>query len=218
MGARLKSMMMNADSKTKAELARMSVRVQAKKKKVAKKVAADASDLPGGVAPLGPFWDPLTLAASTNEGQLLYFREAEIKHGRICMLATLGIFVGEKFHPFFGGEVGDFTLSPELVTTPGIAAFWGALIVASGGIEILTSVATPRWEGTQAQGFTPEILPGVIPGDFGFDPLGLQKSLSDEEFTLRRNQEILHGRLAMIAATGMIAQEVLLQKGLFGGE
>merc|ERR1712048_141565 len=194
------------------ELARLSVRVQAKKKQV----EAASSDLPGGVAPLGDFWDPLSLSASANEGQILYFREAELKHGRICMLATLGIYVGEKFHPLFGGDIDAFSVSNELFAAPALGPFWAAILVAAGGIEIFTS--TGRGEGTQAQGFTPELTPGTIPGDFGFDPLGLQKNLDDREFTLRRNQELLHGRLAMISAAGMIAQELLTQKSLSGAE
>jgi len=205
-------MMMNADSKTKAELARLSVRVQAKKKQV----EAETSDLPGGVAPLGDFWDPLSLATSANEGQILYFREAELKHGRICMLATVGIYVGERFHPLFGGDIDAFSVSTDLFSAPALGPFWAAILVAAGGIEIFTS--SGRWEGTQAQGFTPELVEGVVPGDFGFDPLGLQKNLDEKEFTLRRNQELLHGRLAMISAAGMIAQELLTQKTLSGAE
>jgi len=135
--ARLQSMMMNADSKTKAELARLSVRVQAKKKQV----EAEGSDLPGGVAPLGDFWDPLSLAVSANEGQILYFREAELKHGRICMLATVGIYVGERFHPLFGGDIDAFSVSTDLFSAPALGPFWAAILVAAGGIEILRRLA-----------------------------------------------------------------------------
>ena len=31
--------------------------------------------------------------------------EAEITHGRVSMLATIGYLVAEKFHPLFCGEV-----------------------------------------------------------------------------------------------------------------
>merc|ERR1719421_641028 len=58
----------------------------------------------GATAPLG-FWDPSGFATDIPEGQLLFFREAEVKHGRVCMLAFLGIAVGENYHPLFGGNI-----------------------------------------------------------------------------------------------------------------
>ena len=33
------------------------------------------------------------------------YREAEVTHGRVAMLAVLGFLVSESFHPFFGGEI-----------------------------------------------------------------------------------------------------------------
>merc|ERR1719198_1226017 len=58
----------------------------------------------GQTAPLG-FWDPAGLATDASEGRILFFREAEIKHGRVCMLAFVGIFVGEQYHPLFGATL-----------------------------------------------------------------------------------------------------------------
>merc|ERR1711877_10698 len=57
----------------------------------------------GVVAPLG-FFDPAGFSANLDEGKMLFYREAEIKHGRVCMLAFLGILVGEQYHPLFGGD------------------------------------------------------------------------------------------------------------------
>merc|ERR1712048_530174 len=54
----------------------------------------------GQVAPLG-FFDPVGLSAKIDEDKLLFYREAEVKNGRVCMVATLGIVVQEKFHTFF---------------------------------------------------------------------------------------------------------------------
>merc|ERR1712086_734474 len=34
-----------------------------------------------------------------------YFREVEVKHGRVAMLGALGFLVGESFHPLFGGDI-----------------------------------------------------------------------------------------------------------------
>ena len=58
---------------------------------------------PGITAPLG-FFDPAGLCDSPtmSVSEAKRFREAELTHGRVAMLATLGWFVAEEFHPFFG--------------------------------------------------------------------------------------------------------------------
>ena len=33
------------------------------------------------------------------------FREAELKHGRVAMLACAGMITADKFHPLFGGKL-----------------------------------------------------------------------------------------------------------------
>merc|ERR1712224_800128 len=38
-------------------------------------------------------------------GQALFYREVELKHGRVAMLAALGFLVGEQYHPLFGGDI-----------------------------------------------------------------------------------------------------------------
>merc|ERR1711976_295812 len=188
----------------KAELARIATRVEAKRKEV----EADFSDLPGVVSPLS-YWDPLKLSAGATEGQILFFREAELKHGRVCMLASLGFVVGENFHPLFGGDIDAPSFSGDLFSAQAIGPFWLAILVAAGGIEILTSAG--RWQGTQSHGMTQELVPGVVPGDLGFDPLSLKPD-DPEQWLKRQNQELLNGRLAMITTIGMV------RGGLFGRE
>ena len=46
------------------------------------------------------------------------------------------------------------------------------------------------------------------PGDVGFDPLGL-KPEDPEEFATIQTKELQNGRLAMLGAAGMIAQELV---------
>ena len=57
-------------------------------------------DMPGITAPFG-FFDPMGFSADASEGKLRFYREAELKHGRVAMLASLGFLVGEHFHPIF---------------------------------------------------------------------------------------------------------------------
>jgi hypothetical protein len=60
-------------------------------------------DMPGVSAPLG-FFDPLQFSQA-SEGKVKFYREVELKHGRVAMLASVGFLVGEQFHPLFGGGI-----------------------------------------------------------------------------------------------------------------
>lgn len=51
-----------------------------------------AGGLPGNEGPELKNFDPLKIAEKSPEW-VLFFREAEIKHGRIAMLATLGFII-----------------------------------------------------------------------------------------------------------------------------
>merc|ERR1712187_988897 len=80
--------------------------------------AAKVKDMAGVSLPLGVF-DPLGISTKVPEGQLLFYREAELKHGRVCMLAVLGLIVGERhdFIPLLGSGV-DPKLPAYLWGTP----------------------------------------------------------------------------------------------------
>jgi len=56
-----------------------------------------------------------------------------------------------------------------------------------------------------------------IPGDFGYDPLGLKpKDTNSQEFLDLQNKELNNGRLAMLAAAGMLAQELVTGQKILG--
>merc|ERR1719473_192906 len=110
-------------------------------------VRAKAVDMlkAGQVAPLG-FFDPAGLSTDISEGRLLFYREAEIKHGRICMLAVLGTLVGEQFHPLLGGaDVGGVTHFQTFADTD-MSNFWkGAFLqnfVTISYLELFKSLPT----------------------------------------------------------------------------
>jgi len=64
-----------------------------------------ALDMPAGVsAPFG-YFDPAGLGKKVTEKRAKYFRECELKHGRVAMLAAFGFPVAEHFHPLFGGNI-----------------------------------------------------------------------------------------------------------------
>lgn len=63
----------------------------------------DAKQMSGISDPLG-FFDPLGLCPD-NEAAFKKYRESELKHGRIAMLAVLGVVVGESGFNFFGKDI-----------------------------------------------------------------------------------------------------------------
>merc|ERR1719387_1639388 len=69
-----------------------------------KKKPEFAYGLPGnfnavGGTPLN--WDPAGFLEGKSELEVNRYREAELTHGRVGMLAALGFLVQEKFHPLF---------------------------------------------------------------------------------------------------------------------
>jgi len=57
----------------------------------------------------------------------------------------------------------------------------------------------------------PDYLNGELPGDYGYDPLGLGKDA--ETLAKYRENELLHGRWAMLAAAGVLIPEGLQANG-----
>merc|ERR1711907_628996 len=180
---------------------------------------AYAQELPGVTGPLG-FFDPLGFCSADDvtEGKLKFYREVELKHGRLGMLAALGIVVGENFHPLFGGDI-DAPAYLAFQQTP-LETFWPIVVIAIAIPEIF-SVFTFETVGANdsrgrptPQGQTWAIRADHESGDLGFDPLGL-KPTDPAELKEMQTKELNNGRLAMIAAAGMIVQELATKEKLF---
>jgi hypothetical protein len=186
------------DTKTKDKLS-----------KVLDDVKYKESLLAGVSAPMD-YFDPLGFSTTTTAGKLLFYREVELKHGRVAMLAALGIVVGENFHPLFGGDI-DVPAAFAFQQTP-LEAFWPAVVAAIAIPEIYSvfSFQQPGLKG--ATQWT--IREDHEPGNLGFDPLGL-KPTDPKELKDMQTKELNNGRLAMIAAAGMIAQELATGQKLF---
>merc|ERR1712161_165570 len=58
--------------------------------------------LPGAIAPLGNF-DPLEFTKDITVNEIKRYREAEVTHGRVSMLAVLGYLVRDDYYP---GDIG----------------------------------------------------------------------------------------------------------------
>merc|ERR1711937_516881 len=188
-----------------------------------KDVAFKVQDMAGVAAPLG-FFDPLGFStllpkgyidytaedypSGISEGRLLFYREVELKHGRVGMLASLGILVGEQFHPLFGGNI-DVPAYKAFQETP-LETFWPAVVAA---IAIPEMFSVFQFQEPDQAGLW-KMKEDHLPGDLGFDPLGL-KPTDPKEFKEMQTKELNNGRLAMIAAAGMIAQELATGQKLF---
>ena len=174
-----------------------------------------AYGLPGSLDPIEDF-DPLGFADGATLTQMKAYRESETTHGRVAMLAFLGFIVTEQpleFHPLF--ETASKDIGPAIrhldevrATTP---FFFELLAVAIGAAEFGRSL-----KGWDAPGNSDNsvLKDDYYPGDIGFDPFGLKPD-NFEEFSAMSTKELQHGRLAMLAVAGIVAQELVNGKEIF---
>lgn len=201
-------------------------------------------------------FDPLGFADSKEK--LRIYKEAELKHGRLAMLAALGWPVSEALDKPLAAMLGMKSL---LVATPvgivngvaeggeqllrapsllngGLSAvsplFWAGVLAFSAGTELyatkiqkragfratLAALGAEELTGMDIDGDgqvgAPTLLKDdqYLPGDLGFDPLGLYKG-SDEDKRTMQLKEVNNGRLAMIAITGYAFNEAATKMPVF---
>lgn len=165
--------------------------------------------LPGAISPLG-YFDPIGLCNDRDLVGVKRFREAEVMHGRVAMMATIGYLVGENTPTIaYGMAVPSPTIANDQIPeVPGLVLFSFFLLINIA--EALR--ANIGWvEPGLGPLFT--LREKYYPGDIGFDPLGLKPTGADD-FANMQAKELSNGRLAMIAAAGMCVQEVVTHKNL----
>jgi light-harvesting complex I chlorophyll a/b binding protein 1 len=131
-------------------------------------------NLDGGVGDVG--FDPFRFSDFLP---IDFLREAELKHGRICMLAVTGfaaVDLGLRVYPTPEAYEGltSITAHDALVKSGAM----GQLLLWISLAEVFSSVAVVQ----MLQGS------GRQPGDFGFDPVGFLKGASkekEEDFQLK---------------------------------
>ena len=137
---------------------------------------------------------------------MLRFREAELAHGRVSMVAALGFLVQENFHPLFpdiGGSAAR-QLDTVLQTETGQGIMASLLFTV-----MLTEIQRARvgWmppsEGMQ------QLRPEYVPGDLGFDPLGMRPS-SDADLLAMKNKELNNGACARRSASRRLTRALHL--------
>lgn len=140
----------------------------------------DPSKQLGVLAPLG-FFDPLGFCAVGDEAVFRKVRTAELKHGRVAMLASIGA-VGQHFIRLPGCDAtGTFHL---IFSLPGF--------IGAGLLLAACKILEQTWTDD----------PSKLPDAYG-NPLRM-----DMYTTEMQNRELSNGRMAMISVLGIFAAEV----------
>lgn len=155
-----------------------------------------------GVQPPLGYWDPLGLSRGGDSAIFYRRRTVEIKHGRVCMLASIGYMMCEFYRwPGYASPSQKiaFTGIPN-----GLAAF--SQLPSAGWFQILCFC------GFMEKTFCYQDL-NRAPGDtVGCGVLGVpghSSTLRGEEKIRRLNGELANGRLAMFSIMGMLVQDGL---------
>jgi len=171
----------------------------------------------GGVGVSKPYpegFDPLGFASRADAQQMIKFREAELKHGRVAMLAVPGFLLSEDFHPFFPAlpkwEFGIFALQDTLEQPAGLVGLFGALLaIASYEARSFKSWEVPEGTpGSEASTYF-KMKTDIVPGASLEAGPWTQDKLSPEDFSKKQTAELNNGRLAMISISLIVLQEVL---------
>jgi len=123
-----------------------------------------------------------------------YLQEAEIKHGRVCMLAALGMVF-----PEFGKlpQFASFSTNPLQAFYEVGPGGWAQIFVFIGVLESFS--------------YEKVFYTDKAPGDLGFDPLRMSKDAATAKWYSRA--EVMNGRLAMIGFSGMLHHAILTKQG-----
>lgn len=140
----------------------------------------------GAMPPL-MYFDPLGFSKVGDKEGFNNLRAAELKHGRVAMMAAVGA-VAQTAIKFPGFE--DVPTGIACVFTPPATYGLGLLVLISGAVEILVWPQDPKKE----------------PGNFG-DPVGLGQYTTEW-----REREINNGRMGMISMLAIIFTDLVTKK------
>jgi len=159
----------------------------------------------------GGIWDPLRLAAAP-EADLKWYRQAEIKHGRVAMLACVGYAAAKAGFVFQGAISRDGTTFAAIAADAGTNPFaeW-ALVPLGGKIQATLAAAAIELSGEQKaiEGGKVGEMP-ILKAWLPWIPRG---EAQDAETQRKREvsllSELKNGRLAMIGIAGFYASETI---------
>merc|ERR1719310_5240 len=134
-------------------------------------------------------FDPLGF---TEVLPLEWYREAELKHARVAMMAVVG-FIFTDFYTLPGYEFTTIEAHDAGVANGSMSQ----LLLWIGLVEVVSAISIDQMlRGS-----------GREPGDFGLDPLGMINDPAKK--AVMQEKELANGRLAMFAFGGMVTQSVL---------
>lgn len=148
-------------------------------------------------------FDPLGFAKTQED--LMNYREAEIKHARLAMLAAAGWPLSEIFDKKIANFLGLTPLLDNSDRVPSLLNgglekvspfYWTACVVIAAAVDIYG--LTRKSASSQ----------DYVPGDLGLDFFGLYPNTDDGRKRMQL-AEIKNGRLAMIAIVAFAFQEAL---------
>jgi len=131
--------------------------------------------------------------------QPAFLREAEIKHGRLAMVASILLPLTEQFSDNLG--IHFFQDHPEFVEV-GLSFMFAS--------EFASMIR--GWENPLVKPFA--LKEDYQPGDFGLT-FGVNKAVMGDQMGEQMDKELNNGRLAMIGILGMMVQELATQQQLF---
>ena len=151
----------------------------------------------GALMPTG-FFDPLGLAKDIDKPTFEQRREAELKHGRIAMLAVVGLVIQ------------DYARLPGSIDIDGTS-----FESVPNGIDAVTAISPLGWlQIVAAIGYFElrvwQRRENSTPGDFGFGSkfFGEEINGTEKEIDLK-TKEIQHGRLAMLGVSDLIFNDLV---------
>lgn len=166
----------------------------------------DGSTLPGDRG-----FDPFNFAQS-NIDSLQWQRRAEIKHGRLAMLATAGWVFAELFHEDIAQAFNQPVMLASYGRVPSILNdglvhannpfFWIGVLAILSGLEMSE---VQRENNKECR---------LNPGDLNFDPLNLGGKDDEKKQFYMQEAELFNGRLGMLAITGFAIQEWFLNSAV----
>jgi len=130
-----------------------------------------------------------------------FLEEAEIKHGRMSMLAWTGVWTTEGLGWHFPGapEADDWTTALSV---------WAREDPGSFG-AVLAFIAIAEGESVSHAGDNFRGVSKKVPGDLGGDFLGMTQKLSEERVERYKTVEKKNGRAAMIGMASLFAMKAI---------
>eukprot|EP00591_Stephanopyxis_turris_P012808 CAMPEP_0195517140 /NCGR_PEP_ID=MMETSP0794_2-20130614/10015_1 /TAXON_ID=515487 /ORGANISM="Stephanopyxis turris, Strain CCMP 815" /LENGTH=217 /DNA_ID=CAMNT_0040645905 /DNA_START=57 /DNA_END=710 /DNA_ORIENTATION=+ len=159
----------------------------------------------------GTAWDPLELGKLGKNIDTFpnmfpdaqFLQEAEIKHGRMSMLAWTGIWATHVGGMGLGMHIPGMPVESDWTKALGVFASQEPAMFAA--ILLFISIAEGESVGHSGDNFRGKGT--KTPGNLGFDPWGFGAKLSDDRKERYRIVELKNGRAAMIAIASLFAFE-----------